>query len=162
MINKMESKEKWKTESILSQSLEKVAKPTLVFSLKDLKDGPLIMGDKGWACHMCGKVLKRQAGLKKHWEGGGCRKGKYNSPEEVFLGNVKEISERYQTIKLLMENVDMYPKNQKQRDEYSLLVLIRKTMKLYNNFLQDEEYIPIYDALKELHIDVQEGKYDAT
>ena len=154
----MNTEEKWENESMLSQSIKDF--PRKIVDLKDLTKQPAF-SNGGYVCQLCGKVLKKQSSLKKHYESSGCKAGVDNTPSAIFIRNVKEISERYQTLKVLNSNKDSYPSNQKRRDEFTITVLIKKTMKMYINFLQDQEedYGKIYEALREILADVQEGKY---
>lgn len=160
-LNSLDSSlEDWETESVLSQSIQSIPRPTFISNLADLEDGIIKVGTTGFACQLCGKVLKNRASFKKHWMGSGCKKARYNSPENVFLENAKEVSERYQTISILMRTPDIYPLNQKRRDEYSLLVLIRKTIKLYEGFIDNAEFTPAFEALHILQKNVLNSTYD--
>ena len=154
----MNTEEQWENESILSQSIKDI--PRKVVNLKDLTQQP-VASNSGYVCKLCGKVLKHKKSIKKHYESNGCASGINNTPSAIFIRNVKEISERYQSIKVLNSNPNLYPSNQKRRDKFTITTLIQKTMKLYINFLQDqeEEYGKIYKALGEILTDVQEGKY---
>jgi len=156
----MITEEQWETESILSQSIKDHI-PRKVVDLKDLTKQP-VTNNGGYVCPLCNKLLKKQSSLKKHYLSSGCKAGVNNTPSAIFIRNVKEISERYQSIKVLNSNPNIYPKNQKRRDEFTITTLIQKTMKMYINFLQDqeEEYGKIYKALGEILTDVQEGRYE--
>lgn len=138
--------EKWETQSVLSQNLKRLdTKTSQVKPVVDLSS----LAKTGYICSLCGKILKSQTGMKKHYQSSGCLAGAMNTPLANFKEIVKKIAEKYQTLLILNES-EMYPKNEKEANLYTIKNLLFRSKKLYSNFLTD------YDDLKHIYVSLCE------